>query len=109
MREALEALTRTYRTLESGLYYETRPSNPYAAGTAQLFEQRMRAWREESARTTGMNTVRDVDVLGVLVFLQRLEFQYNNGRRRGRAFIDVLRKSFYESVEAPAPSPIVLR
>ena len=30
-REAMEALIRTYRTLESGLIYETRPQNPYAA------------------------------------------------------------------------------
>src|SRR6266508_3583327 len=31
IREALDALIRTYRTLESGLYYETRPNNPLAA------------------------------------------------------------------------------
>src|SRR4026209_2836103 len=31
MREALAALIRTQRTLESGLYYETRPENPVAA------------------------------------------------------------------------------
>ena len=37
-----------------------------------------------------MHTVRDADVLGVLVFLQRLEMRYNNGRRRGRAFRDFL-------------------
>src|SRR5277367_2227355 len=30
--EALEALIRTYRTLESGLIYETRPANPLAGG-----------------------------------------------------------------------------
>src|SRR5713226_4415033 len=28
VREALDALIRTYRTLESGLYYETKPENP---------------------------------------------------------------------------------
>src|SRR5215813_83302 len=31
VREALAALIRTHRTLESGLYYETRPDNPIAA------------------------------------------------------------------------------
>ena len=30
-REALSALIRTYRTLESGLIYESQPTNPYAA------------------------------------------------------------------------------
>jgi len=31
VREALAALIRTQRTLESGLYYETRPENTVAA------------------------------------------------------------------------------
>ena len=35
VREALEALVRTYRTLESGLIYETRPANLLAAGLQQ--------------------------------------------------------------------------
>ena len=38
--------------------------------------------------------MRDADLLGVLVFLQRLELQHNNGRRRGRAFFDFLRATF---------------
>ena len=41
-----------------------------------------------------MQSVRDADVLGILVFLQRLEIQHNNGRRLGRAFIDFLRTNF---------------
>src|SRR2546421_11078915 len=32
VREALDALIRTYRTLQSGVYYETLPTNPIAAG-----------------------------------------------------------------------------
>src|SRR6185295_2885304 len=31
VRDALAALARTYRTLQSGVYYETRPDNPLAA------------------------------------------------------------------------------
>src|ERR1019366_9702333 len=31
VREAFDALIRTYRTLESGVYYESRPDNPLAA------------------------------------------------------------------------------
>src|SRR5262245_48765052 len=30
VREALESLIRTYRTLQSGVYYESRPANPMA-------------------------------------------------------------------------------
>ena len=32
VRDALQSLIRTYRTLQSGLYYETRPTNLLAAG-----------------------------------------------------------------------------
>src|SRR5580698_8411322 len=31
VKEALDGLTRTYKTLGSGLYYESRPANPIAA------------------------------------------------------------------------------
>ena len=41
-----------------------------------------------------METVRDLDVLGILVMLQRIEFARNNGRPRGRAFLDFLRNEF---------------
>src|SRR5215831_18964175 len=31
VRDALDSLTRTYHTLQSGVYYESRPANPLAA------------------------------------------------------------------------------
>lgn len=90
-REALSAMIRTYRTLESGLLYETQPTNPYAAGIQERLKAAVEELRKNMAAETGMNTLRDADVLGVLVFLERLELQHNNGRRRGRAFLDFLR------------------
>jgi hypothetical protein len=99
-REALDALIRTYRTLESGLIYETRPQNLYAAAIQEALQQSVEDLRKHIAEETGMNRLRDADVLGALVFLQRLEMQHNNGRRRGRAFFDFLRSSF------PAPSAV---
>lgn len=89
-REALEAQIRTYRTLESGLIYETRPANPYAAAIQQSLQSAVDELRQGLAQQQGTHTLRDVTVLGVLVFLQRLEMQYNNGRRRGKAFRDFL-------------------
>ncbi|MSV29886.1 MAG: hypothetical protein EXQ52_14235 [Bryobacterales bacterium] len=37
---------------------------------------------------------RDGDVLAILAFLQRLEIDQNNGRPRGRAFLNYLRQEF---------------
>jgi len=103
-REGLESLIKTYRTLESGLIYETRPSNPYAADIQEALKQAADQLRKNLAETSGMQTLRDADVLGSLVFLQRLELQHNNGRRRGRAFFDFLHAYF----PAPAPPPTVV-
>jgi hypothetical protein len=98
-REAIESLVRTYRTLQSGLIYETRPQNPYAAGIQERLMKSIEELRKNMADEAGMATLRDADVLATLVFLQRLEIQHNNGRRRGRAFFDFLRTYFPE----PAP------
>lgn len=98
-REGLESLIKTYRTLESGLIYETRPQNPYAAEIQEALKQSIDELRKRLAETSGMQTLRDTDVLGTLVFLQRLELQHNNGRRRGRAFLDFLRTYFPAQTE----------
>ena len=61
------------------------------------------ARRQETERL-GMSKTRDADVLGALVFLQRLEYDRNNGRRRGRAFLDFLR-ALYDSAPGGAAAP----
>jgi len=97
VREALDALARTYQTLGSGLIYETRPANPLAAGVQQRLLEELDQFRAQLKERLGMETVRDADVLRVLVMLQRTEFLRHNGRPRGRAFIDFLRQEFSES------------
>jgi hypothetical protein len=99
-REGLEALIRTYRTLQSGLIYETRPQNPYAAAIQESLRESIEEFRKRMAEELGMQTLRDADILGTLVFVQRLEIQHNNGRRRGRAFLDFLNSYLPESPAA---------
>ena len=106
IRDALEALIRTYRTLESGLYYETRPDNLVAGAIQEKIQESIETLRKESAEK-GAPSIRDADILGVLVFIQRIELLNNNGRPRGRAFVDYLRAHFpQERPTAPAPSLI---
>lgn len=99
-REALDTLIRTYRTRESGLIYETRPQNPYAAAIQEALIASIEELHKRIGEETGVHSLRDSDVMRTLVFLQRLEMQHNNGRRRGRAFFDFLRVSF------PAPASV---
>jgi hypothetical protein len=111
VREALDSLVRSYRTRESGLYYDTRPSNLVAL---RIFEYVTKALegleRDLAGRQGGASGVRDADVLGSAAFLDRLERQFNNGRRRSRAFIDFLRKNSPEPprIEQQAPSGLVI-
>ncbi|MFN3326517.1 MAG: hypothetical protein ACK5AZ_23725, partial [Bryobacteraceae bacterium] len=43
-----------------------------------------------------------------LCFLQRLEYQYNNGRRKGRAFIGFMNESAEDSGSSDTASPQLL-
>lgn len=106
-REALEAMIKTYRTLDSGLIYESKPQNPYAASIQQALNVAVEELRKRIAEEAGLQVtanLRDKDLLGVLVFLQRLELQHNNGRRKGRAFLDFLRSYFPASQPQVAPA-----
>lgn len=96
VREALEALIRTYRTLESGLYYETRPDNPIAARIAGMVQESVAEYRRQQQERTGMAGTRDSAILGVLAFLQRAEVLRQNGRKRGRSYLHFLYDNFPE-------------
>ena len=111
MREALDALTRTYRSLQSGVYYESRPTNPLAAHICGVVQAGIAKFRHDEAEKLGMTKTRDADILGLLVFLQRFELDQNNGRRKGRAFLDALRMVYSEEPGAAptaAPSSLIL-
>lgn len=110
VREALDSLVRTFRTLESGLYYESLPANPLAAGIHRAVRQGLEDARRRLRERTGATPFRDADILGVLVFFQRLGFYNNNGRTRGRAFIDFLRSRLPAPAQPSAgPSSLIIR
>jgi len=111
VRDALEALVRTNRSLQSGLYYESRPDNAVASRIFTGTQAGLDEFRRAETEKMGMAHTRDSDVLTILVFLQRLEFDRQNGRRRGRAFLHYLHSLLEaEGVlpeKPPAPSLIV--
>ena len=109
VREALDALVRTWRTRDSGLYYETKPANLLAAGLQARLQEAVEEFRKTAAERMGITTIRDADVLGGLAFLERVEYQVNNGRKRGRAFLDFLRVQTpaLEAAHPPEQSPLL--
>ena len=109
VREALESLIRTYRTRRSGLYYETRPANLLAAAIHQLMQQHFQEYQERQRERTGLGAVRDAEILGALVFCQRMALNNNNGRRLGRSFLGLLRESLSEAGLSVGPAGVRVR
>ncbi len=106
--EALDGLIRTYRTLQSGVYYESRPNNPLAAAIFDALRKGLDEYRSSEQRELGMTKTRDVAVLALLVFLQHFALYQDNGRRRGRAFLQALREFHPPAVDTPASSSSVI-
>ena len=106
--DALEALIQTHRTLESGLYYETRAQNSIAAGIQRSFEASLADYRKLRTEREHLSPVRNVEILAILVFLHRLGLQNQNGRPRGRMYLDILRQMTPDQgVVRPAPGIIL--
>ncbi len=105
---ALEALIQTHRTLESGLVYETRAENSIAAAVQRSFAASLADYQKLRAEREQLTGYRNAEILAVLVFLHRLGRQNQNGRPRGRMYLDLLRHMIPEpGVEARAPSIIL--
>jgi hypothetical protein len=106
--DALEALIQTHRTLESGLYYETRAQNRIAADIQRSFEVSLADYQKLRTEREHLSPARNVEILAILVFLRRLGQQNQNGRPRGRMYLDLLRHMTPEQgVEKQAPSIIL--
>lgn len=105
---ALEALIQTHRTLESGLVYETRAENTIAAAVQRSFAASLADYQKLRAEREALSPVRNSEILKVLVFLHRLGRQNQNGRPRGRMYLDLLRHMTPEQrVEERTPSIII--
>jgi hypothetical protein len=108
VREALASLIQTYRTLQRGVIYESLPANPLAANLCREVQELVEAYRQEETRRLGMTKTRDMDVLRLLVFFERLALDSDNGRPRCRSFLDVLRTFERESKPAANAAPSLI-
>ncbi len=104
----LEAEIQTHRTMSSGLFYETKPENMVALAVQRSFAASLADYQKLQSEREPLSPVRDSTVLAILVFLHRIGQQNQNGRPRGRMFLDLLRQMTPEpSVEERAPSIII--
>jgi len=101
MREALAALVNSARSLQSGIVYDQVPTNPYAAMVCDAMRSELESLRRRAAEADEEATITDKQVLGVYAFLQRLEYSWNNGRRKSKAFLDLVTAPFRGAAADP--------
>jgi len=105
---ALEALAETYRTLESGIYYERPPERPLDRALYGRIAEFVQDWRKQEAERTGLSSLKDSEIFRLLVFLLRVAKRETNGRPRSRAFLDFLRTHFPPAAGAEKEAPRII-
>jgi len=106
-RDAIAALsdlaTAYERVVSSGLHYEPANANPIQQALAAELRRMIAEYRELETRHVGYTSLRDSEVLQVIVFLLRTATAQTSGRPRSRAFIDVMMARFPEKTGIVAP------
>ena len=105
---ALQNLAETYRTQTSGIIYEKPLDYPLQRGLYEHLKAAITGLREKLAQGMGMATVRDGEIRDALIFLSQLCAVHENGRPKGRAYLDLIRQQFPKEEFLKAGSNIVL-
>jgi hypothetical protein len=91
---ALQALAESYRTLSSGIYYEKPPERRIERELYERLKAAIEKYKQAEARATGVSTLRDSTIRDMLISMTQMGAIRSNGRPRGRAYLDLLRKQF---------------
>jgi hypothetical protein len=105
---ALQALAETYRTLSSGLYYEKPPDYLYRRELYSALKEALEKYKQMETQRLGLATTRDGEIRDALTFLTQLGATRENGRPKGRAFLDLIRAQLGPETSAEPASNIVL-
>lgn len=104
---ALGATAETYRTLQSGIYYERAPEGAAARELYTRIAKSLTDFKQAQTERAGFPTLKDSEVFGLLVFLLRVGKQETNERPRSRAFLDFLRSWLPAPQQPSEPSRII--
>lgn len=104
---ALDALARSYQTLESGLYYEQKPEGLTAQAVSTALQGYLNQFAQEQQQRQG-TSLRPVEALRALVFLRRLGQVEGNGRPLSRRYLNFLRAHLPADAPAPTESRLIL-
>ena len=104
IREALDALVQTYKTLSSGIYYDVKPDSSFARTISETVKERVEEFRKAETEQSGLTQTRDSDVMKAMVFWLHAATVHDNGKPKGRAFLSLLVNQF--GAADPAPTSV---
>ena len=100
---ALVNLAKSYQTLVgSGLIYEQVPPSLAQQALIEAVRRLLQEFRELEREHLGYTTLKDTEVLKVLVLALRLAHIHTSGRPLSRAFLDFLHDRFAEALSSIA-------
>lgn len=102
---ALGALAETYRTLESGIYFERPPDEPYARALYAHIAQAVQEFKKQTSQPGGFATIKDSEIFRLLIFFLRVGVRETNGRPKSRTFLDFLYAQFPPAAAAAEREP----
>ena len=106
---AVKSLAESYQTLSSGIYYEKPPDYVVQRELYDSLKAAIESYKKTESRNTGLATVRDSEIRDALIFLARLGGTRTNGRPKGRAYLDLLRRQFKsDELEKPSSGLLVV-
>ena len=105
---AVRALAETYRTLESGIYFERPPEAPLPRALYAQLAQFLQEFKKQEAERTGFSKLKDSEIFRLLVFLLRIGTRETNGRSRSRAFLDFLQAQFPQTPKTESAAPRII-
>ncbi len=105
----LQNLAESYRTQSSGIIYEKPIDYALQRALYNAVKAAIADFRQKEVQHAGMATVRDRDIRDSLIFLTQLAFVHQNGRPKGRAYLDLIRRQFpSEEFQKPASNIVLL-
>src|SRR5262249_43525801 len=105
---ALSGLAATYKTLQSGLLYESIPEIPVHRELYLTLSQFLSEIKQKATDSGEAAALNDAAILQVPVFLYRMGLMRSNGRPRLRRFIEFLRGQLPQAEELKREDPRII-
>lgn len=106
---ALRTLAESYETLTKGIYYEKPLDDRLQHELYARLKEGIAAYKKDEAARTGFTALRDDTVRDALIFFTQVGATRTNGRPKGRAYLDFLRREFkWQEKAQVASSPLLI-